>query len=52
MQYNVIYRHIARFHGNFDVNKVWNITIYLISDLVPKYVMTKLNVMIYNIIRI
>ena len=32
-------RDIARFHGKFD--KKWNITIYLNSNLVTKYIMMK-----------
>ena len=37
---SVIYRDIARFHGKFQVNKAWNIAVYLIHliiDLVAEY---------------
>ena len=33
-----IYRDIARFHEKFQVKTAWNITIYLISNLVAKYI--------------
>ena len=36
--YSSIYRDIARFHGKFQVKKVRNITIYLISGLAARFI--------------